>query len=163
MLQVPEAGVSHIVDEFCSLSLGDTDCVMQQCEDLLCLLAEFLTRGSQLSYMNTQQIRAARVFPVLVTDPASQRRPELVLRSITDGNWYVPDMAILESAFRGKADLLGIPVRSILDSRCVFEQLECQNMFLSRCVEETVALRGASIRDKPREEEMRRRVACISW
>lgn len=96
---------------------------MQRCGDVLSLLRHFLTKGSQLDEGEIRRISTTHAFPVLEVSDASKAEPRIALRSLDDGGWYVPDRTTLESAFRGKVDLLKLSVKSVWSLDCVFERL----------------------------------------
>lgn len=135
---------------------------MQRCEELLSLLNSFLTKGSRLDDREVRSIATARAFPVLEASDASQAEPNIVSRSLDGGGWYIPDRTTLESAFRGKVDLLNLSVKSVRSLNCVFKELDCEDMVLSSAVEETAEPRGPSIRDMLKEQDLKTRLKYIS-
>jgi len=162
-LGVEPAGIGHVVDEFCSLSNESCQDPVLRCEELLSLLNSFLTKGSQLDDGEIERIRFARAFPVLNASDASQAEPNIVLRSLYDGGWYIPDRTTLESAFRGKVDLLNLSVKSVQFLNCVFKELCCEAKALSSAVKETVEIRGEKIRDVSKEQDLEIRLKYICW
>lgn len=162
-LGVEPAGIRYVVDEFCSLSNGCFEDLVQRCEELLLLLNGFLTKGSELDDREIGRIATAHLFPVLEASDASQAEPNIVWRSLDVGGWYIPDRTTLQSAFRGKVDLLNLSVKSVQSLDCVFKELGCEDMLLSSAVEETVEPRGTSIRDMLKEQDLKTRLKHISW
>lgn len=89
--------------------------------------------------------------------------PNIVLRSMDDGGWYIPDKTTLESAFHGKVDLLNLPVQSVRSLVSVFEKLGCTDILLSSAVYEKKDPHGSITRDLLREEDLKARLRFIAW
>ncbi|RYO93890.1 hypothetical protein DL762_000845 [Monosporascus cannonballus] len=159
-LGVESAGTKHVVDEFCSTS-DDDDETAQRFEKLFSLLGDFHSSKSSLSDEQIERVQSAPVFPILEKGDGSQEESGIALRSMDDMDWYIPDSATLETAFRGKVDMLSLPVKSVRMLRGLFEDLDCKNMFLSSAVE-TVEPSGTCIRDRLGEDNLKTRLRYIS-
>ena len=157
-LGVKVAGTKHFVDELCSISDEDDQAVSRFQE----LFSWFQYYKHDLDDKQIQRIKSASIFPVLDKEDDSLDVFCFSFRSVDDGDWYIPDRATLESAFRGKVDILSLPVKSVMMLRDIFEKLGCEDMFLSSAIEETVEPRGTSIRDKAREVDLKTRLKYIS-
>ncbi|RYP11238.1 hypothetical protein DL764_000194 [Monosporascus ibericus] len=108
------------------------------------------------------RIQPAPVFPILEKGDDSQEESGIALRSVDDTDWYIPDSAALETAFRDKVNMLSLPVKSVRMQRRLFEDLGCEDKFLSSAVEETVEPNGMCIRDRLREDNLKTRLKYIS-
>ncbi|KAH7013105.1 hypothetical protein EDB80DRAFT_607184 [Ilyonectria destructans] len=163
-LGVESANIKDVVDELCTIPEGPSEGIVQRCEELLTTLKGFLTLESEFTATQFLRVRHARVFPVLnaehLTQPASES--EVHLKSLQDLDWYIPDLLTLESAFRGKVDLLKFSVKSVTGLKSVFSKLRCQNLYLSSVVEETVMPQGLEVRDLMREQDLMTRLPYIS-
>ncbi|RYP69608.1 hypothetical protein DL770_008214 [Monosporascus sp. CRB-9-2] len=115
-----------------------------------------------LSGKQIDRIQSAPVFPILEQRNGSKEESGIALRSVDDADWYIPDSATLETAFRGKVDMLSLPVKSARMLRGLFEDLGCKDMFLSSAVEETVEPSGTCICDRLREDNLKTRLGYIS-
>ncbi|RYP37876.1 hypothetical protein DL767_002748 [Monosporascus sp. MG133] len=122
----------------------------------------FCKRPLVLSDKQINRIQSAPVFPILEQGDGSEEESGIALRSVYDTDWYIPDSATLEAAFRDKVDMLSLPVKSVRMLRGLFEGLGCEDMFLSIAVEETVEPSGMCIRDMPREDNLKTRLRYIS-
>lgn len=158
-LGVKSANTQHVVNELCTISKGD-DQVNQRFEELFTLLERYNSTKSGLNSYQIQRIRTAPVFPVN-TIVGLNGEPDIVLRSMDSSLWYIPDRATLESAFRGKAELLNLPVTSVRKLKDLFKNLRCEELFLSSAVEEEVTPCGTSVRDKVREHDLEIRLKYI--
>jgi hypothetical protein len=162
LLGVRPAVVRHVVDEFCFLSNRSCDDAIQRCGELLSVLQSFFAEGAHLNVNDTRRLKASRAFPVCEAEDSSDAEPNVVLRSLDDGNWYIPDRTTLEQAFRSKVSLLSLPVKRVQSLASVFEELDCQGMLLSHTVTEMVEPHGASIRNVTEEEDLRIRLRYIA-
>lgn len=156
LLGVTSATTIHVVNEFCSIS-DEASQALPRFEELFSLLQRFHSDKSELDVKQIKRVRGARVFPILEGRSAS-----ITLRSVDDGNWYIPDKATLGSAFIGKVDMLSVPVKLVKAQRGLFADLGCGDLFLSVAVQETVKPRGVSIRDELREDDLKTRFKFIS-
>jgi hypothetical protein len=149
-LGVRPAGIQHVVDETSSIADEDPENLVRRFEALFLLLSEFHFTGPQLTDMQRLKIRAATVFPVLA---ASETYSEL--RSLEDGDWYIPNITTLQSAFCGRVDLLALSVPSVQPLLVLLEELDCEDMSLSNCVTQRVEPRGNKIRDLRTEKDLK--------
>lgn len=106
-------------------------------------------------------MRVAKAFPVSLAGSA-RADPAPVLRSVADGDWYIPDQTTLGTAFRGRVNLLTLQVRLIKQLDGLFEDLGCRGKYLSAVMKESVEQRGTAIRDVTRENELRARVNYLA-
>ena len=154
------AGVSHVVDELCSLGLQEAP---ERWEGLLKLLDSHLTGRHGLDIASQRMLKSARIFPVLQADGASSTPQSVTLRALNEDGWYIPDRTTLESAFRGRVDILKISVPGVPKISKVIEALGGMSKLLSRVVEVTVLPSGDQIRDVATEDEFVRRERHIAW
>lgn len=162
VLKVKEAGLSHVLHDFCCTFEGNQQRAVQRFEKICSELARFRPRRRDLDPNQLKSIRRARVFPILPSGDNAQKDSGLRWRSIRDGGWYIPDKITLESVFRGKIGLLNIPVKSVGNLQDLFSALDCTSLLLSNCVRETVEPRGNPIRDVVMEKELKTRLEHIS-
>ncbi|KAH6627198.1 hypothetical protein B0J18DRAFT_465142 [Chaetomium sp. MPI-SDFR-AT-0129] len=174
ILGVRTASLGDVVQEFCSSesNRGNEKSAVQRFEKLLLLLADFESEGPPwLGKEELMRIRAAPVFPVIwhqqEVDDAPQDNPAAITwRSMDEGGWNIPDDIFLESLFRGRVYMLGMPVRSIIKSadrlKELFVALGCTEMLLSASVQQTVELDGDKVRDLSVERELKIRVQHLS-
>jgi len=164
ILQIQPAGLQHVVDEFCSLSEGSAEKASGRCCRSALSTERFLRQWFTATHFVSQnRLKAARSFPVVQSGESPEAEPDVVLRSLDDGNWYISDSTILESAFRRKIDLLLLEVKQVRPLRCVFEHLGCQSMLLSNAVTERTTPHGMCVRDKEKEQELQCRLKHIEW
>ncbi|KAH7142143.1 hypothetical protein EDB81DRAFT_899719 [Dactylonectria macrodidyma] len=162
-LGVGSASIEHVADELCSLYLGDSQGIVQRCEELLLILKRYLTHDTELTARHFLRIRHARVFPVSeVGDSSNSGEPRVVLRALQGADWFIPDRITLEATFRGKVNLLEFSVRSVVLLEFLWSKLGCQHLYLSSAVRETVTPRGSEIRDLCREHELQTRIKYVS-
>lgn len=164
LLDVKEAGTQHVVDEFCELASkkDDNQYKEQHFEAMLSLLAKF-HRKSSLTENQIRQIRSASGFPILVKDSAAaEGLSRITMSSIRDKFWYIPDIVTFETAFRGKIDMLALPVQSARALKDLFQHLWCGGRFLSAAVTRTVTPNGMTVRNVLQEQELRERLRYIS-
>lgn len=162
LLNVKEAGIQQVVSEFCAPTNNEDDNVEQHLQAMLSLLAKF-HRNSSLTKHQIAKIRIASVFPILCKDltPAEglSRRQ---MRSLSDRDWYIPDIVTFEAAFRGKVDMLALPVQSVRALKDLFEDLWCEKEFLSAAVTRTVTPDGMTVRNLRDERGLGERLKYIS-
>jgi len=161
-LGVKSAGIRHVVEEFCSLSRGAWVDQADRFEELLTLLHGYLAKGLTLDVSETRSMNTARAFPVMKPGNLSHESATIVLRSLDDNDWYIPDKTTLELAFRGRVNLLKLSVRSVQLMMKVWVELGCKGLFLSSVVEEKVELGGVRIRNKSKEKELRTRLKYLA-
>ncbi|KAM6516418.1 hypothetical protein FALCPG4_014601 [Fusarium falciforme] len=161
ILGVGPASIENVADELCLLQEETSDGMAERCEELLAMLSERLTAGSELPVTHYLRILHAKVFPVVRTQHPDTKS-EMLLRSLHDADWYIPDRLTLEAAFRGKVNILNFPVRvvNLLDS--FFSKMNSRNKYLSSAIEETVEPRGTSIHDMSTERDLKIRVQYFS-
>lgn len=162
LLDVKEAGIQHVVDEFCQPTSKDDNTIGQHFEAMLTLLAKFHRRSS-LTDNQIRKIRSVSVFPILakrVTPGEDSCRIEM--RSLRDKNWYISDIVTFESAFRGKIDMLALPVQSARAMIDMLEGLWCEKKFLSKAVMRAVTPDAMAVRDVREEEDLHERLRYVS-
>ncbi|RTE79713.1 hypothetical protein BHE90_005765 [Fusarium euwallaceae] len=161
ILGVGPASIENVADELCLLQEETSDGTAERCEELLTMLSERLTSGSELPVTHYLRILHAKVFSV-VKATHGDVKSEVVLRSLHDADWYIPDRLTLEAAFRGKVDMLKFSVRvvNLLDS--FFSRMNSWNKYLSVAIEETVEPRGSPIHDMSTERDLKIRVEYFS-
>ncbi|KAK7428051.1 hypothetical protein QQZ08_005483 [Neonectria magnoliae] len=160
-LCVKPAGIEDVVDELCYLHEESPVGMLRRCEDLLMILQRHLPRESDIPRPLIEHLKYARIFPVLLKARDSSRPVTalgMVLKSLNDKYWYVPDRLTLETAFRGKVDILGFSLRSVKLFEPLFSKLGLQKKHLSSVVKETVDPRGTIIRDMPKDQDLNTRV-----
>jgi hypothetical protein len=160
ILEVPPANTEHVVDEFCTISKASNQAV-QRFEEMFSLLAAYHDK-SPIDDHQYNMIQSAPVFPILEKTGGSQEEPSIVMRSIRGKDWYIPDKTTLYSAFRGKIDLLNLPVKLVRKFRGLFTALHCEDIFLSSAVQEEVESNGMGVRDQLREISLEIRLKYIS-
>lgn len=162
LLSVKEAGTQHVVDEFCEPSSKKNDNTEQHFQAMLSLLARF-HRNSNLSDDQIYKIRSASVFPILVKRPTPvEGLSRIKMRSLCDEGWYIPDDVTFEVAFRGKADMLALPVQSARALKYLFEDLWCEEEFLSEAVTRTITPDGITVRNVREEKDLHNRLRYVS-
>lgn len=161
ILGVGPASIENVADELCLLHEETSDGMAERCEELLTMLSERLTAGFRLPATHYLRILHAKVFPVVRT-LHSDTNSEMLLRSLHDADWYIPDRLTLEAAFRGKVNILNFPVRVANRLDCFFSTMNSRNKYLSSAIEETVEPRGMSIHDISTERELKIRVQYFS-
>lgn len=157
ILGVGPAGIDHVVDELCSIS-DEEGPSAQRFEELFSLLGRFLSDTHKLRPGQVQRIRNAPIFPIVRKLNGSQDGSGASWQSASNSVWYIADRSTLERAFRGKVDMLDLPVRLVRALNALFKDLGLQNMFLSSHVKTTTMVSGASIRDIRREADLKIRV-----
>jgi len=60
------------------------------------------------------------------------------MRSLRDKGWYITNIVTFEAAFRGKADILALPVQSARALKGLFENLWCEEEYFSDAVTRSV-------------------------
>lgn len=161
LLGVKEAGTQHVVDEFCRPTSKDDENIEQHFRVMLSLLAKF-HRRSILTEDQIRKIRSVSCFPILTkrfTPGESISRIEM--RSLREKNWYIPDIVTFESAFRGKIDMLALPVQSARAMIDVFEDFRCEEKFLSKAVTRDVTPDGMTVRNVCGEQDLRKRLRYV--
>ena len=161
ILGIKEAGLSHVVQEFSSVSRENGQPSVHRFEKLCFTLARFVSQSHGLTTVQLARIQYAPVFPILQSRDDSQEDSGIFWRSIRDGGWYIPDRITLESVFRGRIGMLEMSVKSVKTLQHLFTALGCKTMFLSECVREVVEPRGNSIRDLPIERDLETRLEHI--
>lgn len=161
LLKVKEAGIKHVVDGFCEpTSTGDHN-VEQHFKGMLSLLANF-HRSSSLTDDQIRKIRSASAFPILDKGfTPVEGFSRIKMRSLRDKGWYIPDIVTFESAFRGKIDMLALPVQSTRALKGLFEDLGCEQEFLSAAVTRAITPNGITVRDDCEEQNLRQRLRYI--
>ncbi|RSM01630.1 hypothetical protein CDV31_011271 [Fusarium ambrosium] len=161
ILGVGPASIENVADELCLLQEETSDGTAERCEELLTMLSERLTSGSEFPVTHYLRILHAKVFSV-VKATHGDVKSEVVLRSLHDADWYIPDRLTLEAAFRGKVDMLKFSVRvvNLLDS--FFSRMNSRNKYLSVAIQETVEPRGSPIHDMSTERDLKIRVEYFS-
>lgn len=161
ILGVGPASIENVADELCLLHEETSDGMAKRCEELLTMLSERLTAGSELPVTHYLRILHAKVFPV-VRAVHVDVKSEIVLRSLHDADWYIPDRLTLETAFQGKVNILDFSVRvvNLLDS--FFKRMNSRGKYLSSAIEETVEPRGTRIHDLSTERDLKIRVEYFS-
>lgn len=160
ILKVRPASTKHVVDEFCSISKASNQAV-QRFKEMFLLLGDYHDK-SHINVRQYNMIQSAPVFPILEKTGDSQEEPNVVMRSIRDKDWYIPDNATLYSAFRGKIDMLNLSVKLVREFRSLFTDLHCEEVLLSSAVKEEVESNGMSVRDELREISLETRLKYIS-
>lgn len=162
LLAVKEAGTQHVVDEFCEPASKEDDNTEQHFKAMLSLLARF-HRNSGLTDNQIRKIRSASVFPVLAKGFAPvEGLSRIEMRSLRDKGWYIPDIVTFEAAFRGKVDMLALPVQSARAMKGLFEDLSCKEEFLSEAVTRRVTPDGMTVHNVREEQDLRKRLRYIS-
>ncbi|KAI7769473.1 hypothetical protein LZL87_011357 [Fusarium oxysporum] len=161
ILCVKQASTGDIVEELCSIS-DEGDVAAQRFSELFFLLERYRSDHEELSRDQVRRIREAAVFPIVVEGENSDEQPNITLQSICEGDWYVPDQILLERAFRFRVAMLSMPVKDVKVLRDLFEDLDCEQRFLSCAVEQSTELRGACIRDLGRESDLMTRLDLIA-
>lgn len=161
LLKVQEAGIQHVVDEFCKpTSTGDHN-IEQHFKGMLFLLANF-HRISSLTGDQIRKIRSASAFPILAKGFTPEEGFSLIeMRSLRDKGWYIPDIVTFETAFRGRIDMLALPVQSTRALKGLFEHLWCEQEFLSAAVKRTITPDGITVRNVFEEQNLRQRLRYI--
>ncbi|GAB1311860.1 hypothetical protein MFIFM68171_02070 [Madurella fahalii] len=162
LLGVKKAGTQHVVDEFCEPTSKEGDNIEQHFKAMLSLLARF-HRKSSLTDDQIRKIRSASILPILAkgfTPVEGLSRVEM--RSLRDKDWYIPDIVTFEAAFRGKVDMLALPVQSARALKGLFEDLGCEEEFLSEAVTRSVTPDGITVRNVREEQDLRKRLRYIS-
>lgn len=157
------ANIDHVVSEirFLELRKVSPDNIVQRLPELLSLLQTSIEK-SGLKPRDKLRLQMTNVFPVAeAADRTTEAR--IVIRSINNGNWYIPDLPILELAFRGKLNLLYMPGKQIQPLLGLFRKLGAESLLLSEAVQEKVEPHGVCIHDTLREEDIRARMKYISW
>ncbi|KAK7697413.1 hypothetical protein SLS64_013551 [Diaporthe eres] len=161
VLGVKEAGIQHVVDEFCQPTSKDDDNVEQHFKAMLSLLAKFHRRSS-LTDDQIRKIRSVSVFPILAKRFASgEGLSRIEMRSLRDKEWYIPDIVTFESAFRGKIDILALPVQSTRALKDVLEDLWCEEQFLSKAVTRAVTPDGITVHNVREEQDLHTRLRYV--
>lgn len=122
--------------------------------------------GDEVRFTTSQFMRLmfARIFPVIKADSTyNEALPRIVYRALKDPDWYIPDRLTLESAFRGRIDLLNLPVKAVQSYSCFFSRLKCHTLYLSHVIIEAVEAQGLKVRDMVKEGELNTRLKYISW
>ncbi|KAK3385925.1 hypothetical protein B0H63DRAFT_560413 [Podospora didyma] len=163
LLGVENAGTQHVVDEFCEpTSKEDNSIEQQHFKAMLSLLAKF-SRKSSLTDDQVHKIRSAPVLPILAKGfTSAQGLSRIEMRSIRDRDWYIPDIVTFEAAFRGKVDMLALPVHSARALKGLFKDLCCEEEFLSEAVTRSVTPDGITVRNVREEQDLRTRLRYIS-
>lgn len=161
LLKVQEAGIQHVVDEFCKPTSTEDHNIEQHFKGMLSLLANS-HRSSRLTHDQIRKIRSASAFPIL----AKRFTPvegvsRIQMRSLRDKGWYIPDIVTFESAFRGKIHMLAFPVQSTRALKGLFRDFGCAQEFLSAAVTQTVTPDGITVRDVCEEQNLRQRLRYI--
>lgn len=164
-LEVRPATIEHVADELCSLQEENSEGIVQRCEELLMILKQHLTGGSELPAPQFLRLRHARIFPVMkARDPSKPlAEPRMILRALGDEDWYIPDRFTLEVAFRGKVDILKFSIRSVILLDSLFSKLSLQKKYLSFVIDETVNPRGAIRKDPRKDRDLNIRTQYFSW
>lgn len=161
LLGVKEAGIQHVVDEFCQPTSKDDDNIEQHFKAMLSLLAIFHRRSS-LTDDQKRKIYPVSAFPILAKGfTPGEGLSRIEMRSLRDKEWYIPDIVTFESAFRGKIDMLALPVHSTRALKDLFEDLWCGPRFLSRAVTRAVTPDGITVRNAREEQDLHKRLRCI--
>jgi hypothetical protein len=159
---VKKVSTGDIVEELCSVSdEGDLD--VQRFSELFFLLKRYCSHHEELSKDQVRRIREAAVFPVVAEGRNGYKQPNISLQSICESDWYVPDQMPLERAFRRRVAMLSMPVKDVRSLRTLFQDLDCEQRFLSYAVEQTTELRGTCIRDLRREGDLMTRLEYIAY
>lgn len=160
LLEVEEAGIQHIVDEFCEPISTEDHSIEQHFKGMLSLLANF--HRSCLTDDRIRKICSASAFPILAKGfTSAEGFSRIEMRSLHDKGWYIPDIVTLESAFRGKIDMLALPVQSTRVLKSLFEVLGCEQEFLSAAVTRAVTPDGIPVRNVCEEQNLRQRLGYI--
>jgi hypothetical protein len=155
-LYVKPATIGHVVNEFCHLPTDDSQDKVKRCQELLILFKAFLNKGATLDSSNMRKIRDVSAFSVTTAESGT------VQRALSNQSWYIPDKSILTDAFRGKVELLDMPIKVVDSLRAVFIAMECKNKFLSEAVHQVIHTRGEVIRDHETENEFKIREKHIA-
>jgi len=138
--------------------------MQERFEGLLFLLDEF-HKKVELTDSQIRRIRSAKVLPVLTRKLRPGEGPEQVrteMRAMDELDWYIPDSVPFEAAFRGKVDMLSLPVKSAKLLKKVLEVLGCEQKFLSESVCQEVKPGGMTVRNIREEEDLLERLRCIA-
>lgn len=160
-LGVESAGTKHVVNELCFPIPGEPN-IEHRFADLMSLLDRLHSKGKDpLSRSEIWRLRHRPLFPV--------RRPRyhsekgvVVMRSMDDYTWYIPDNTIFEDTFRDKVDMLSIPAATAKTLRNLFKILMLDHMFLSSAVKQEVKRRGKQRWDNLSEVDFNTRVKYLS-
>ena len=161
-LGVKVADVRHVVDELCSLANETCAKPTSRFEELFTLLDQSSSHGAKITDEQVTKIRAAPCFPLIVAGQTSREAADIELRSVEDGDWYIPDKTPLQAVFYPKVDLLSLSVKQVQSLAGLFERLKCRDMFLSSAVEESVKPSGERIKDILTESDLHTRLRYIS-
>lgn len=160
LLDVREAGIQHVVDEFCQATSRE-DNIEQRFNAILSLLGRF-HRISILAGDQVRKIRSASAFPILAKGFApAGGLSRIEMRSLRDNDWYIPDTVTFESAFRGKINILALSVQSTRALKDLFVDLGCEDKCLSEAVTQTITPDGIPVRNVCEEQNLRRRLKYI--
>ncbi|UPL02380.1 hypothetical protein LCI18_013314 [Fusarium solani-melongenae] len=161
ILGVGPASIENVADELCLLQEETPEAMAERCEELLTMLSERLASESELPVTHYLRVLHAKVFPVM-TVVNVEAKSDIVLRSLHDADWYIPDRLTLEAAFRSKVDILSFSVRVVNLLDPFFSRMNSRNKYLSSAIEETVERRGTPIRDMSTERDLKIRVQYFS-
>ncbi|KAJ4179707.1 hypothetical protein NW755_012264 [Fusarium falciforme] len=161
ILGIGPASIENVADELCLLQEETSEGMAKRCEELLTMLSERLTAGSELPVTHYLRILHAKVFPI-VRAAHADAKSEIILRSLHNADWYIPDRLTLEAAFRGKVNILNFSVRVVNVLDCFFSRMNSRSKYLSSAIEETVEPRGTSIHDMSTERDLKIRVQYFS-
>jgi hypothetical protein len=121
-------------------------------------MEDYLAKGQVLAPQDALILWIARVFPVSMGSLDA-----VELRSLCEHTrWYIPDTTTLGAAFQDKVHLLVFPVKVVRRLSNVFKTLDCEGMFLSAVVEQSVECRGTVIRDLAKEGDLKARISFIA-
>lgn len=158
LLEVKKAGIQHVVDEFCEPISNEDNNIEQHFKEMLFLLANF-HRNSSLTDDQIRKIRSASPFPILPNGSTPvQGVSRIEMRSLRDEDWYIPDDVTFESAFRGKVDMLALLVQPTRALKGLFEDLWCEDEFLSEAVTRNITPDGIAVRNVCEEQNLRQRL-----
>lgn len=161
LLDVKEAGIQQVVYEFCEPNSTEDDNIEQHFKGMLSLLAK-IHRSSSLSDDQIRKIRSASAFPIVAKGSTPiDGLSRIEMRSLRDKDWYIPDIVTFESAFRGKVNMLALPVQSARALKGLFEDLWCEEEFLSEAVTRTITPDGITVRNICEEQNLRQRLRYI--
>ncbi|KAF5550145.1 hypothetical protein FPHYL_9467 [Fusarium phyllophilum] len=146
ILGVKQASTGDIVEELCSVS-DEGDLLVQRFSELFFLLKEHLTDHEGLSKDHVRKIREAAVFPIVAEGASGDEQPSITRQSICEGGWVA---------------MLSMPVNDVNSLRPLFEDLDCEEKFLSCAVEQSTELKGTCIRDLRREGDLVTRLDYIA-
>ncbi|KAF5723298.1 hypothetical protein FMUND_1932 [Fusarium mundagurra] len=146
ILGVKQASTGDIVEELCSVS-DEGDLLVQRFSELFFLLKEYVADHVELSKDHVRKIREAAVFPIVAEWASGDKQPSITRQSICEGDWVA---------------MLSMPVNDVNSLRPLFEDLDCEEKFLSCAVEQSTELKGTCIRDLRREGDLVTRLDCIA-